>query len=99
MATTDASALQTFPELQHLIDLRAAGWTFVHLHDDHGQVRQINGVHEDPAGDHIDGVRVRDVTDAAAVRWARDGRILWEKEGSLAEVVTGLLSLPGGELS
>lgn len=91
-AQADAEAVQAHPELQRLIDLRSAGWTFAHRFDGDGEVRQINGMHLWPDG-HVDGVRVRDAGDAAAVRWDPAGRVVWEKDGGLVEVVDGLLAL------
>ncbi|TKG58110.1 hypothetical protein FCN18_38420 [Prauserella endophytica] len=92
-AQVDAEAVQAYPQLQRLIDLREAGWTFVHRFTDAGELRQINGMYAWPDG-HVDGVRIRATTEAAAVRWNGAGRVLWEKDGGLVEVVDGLLALP-----
>lgn len=37
---------------------------------------------------------VRYTTDAAALRTDHDGGVVWQREGSLVEVVDGLLTLP-----
>ncbi|MBK1785155.1 hypothetical protein [Prauserella cavernicola] len=92
-AQIDREAVRAHPALQRLIDLRNAGWQFVHRFNDEGEVRQINGLRGWPDG-HVDGVRLRHADDAAAVRWDGAGQVVWQKDGGLAEVVDGLLSLP-----
>ncbi len=81
------------PELRRLEDLVQAGWRFEHQHDDEGHVQQINATRT--TGHYVDGLRVRDRSDAAGIRWNRaDGRVLWSREGSLTEVIDALLTLP-----
>ncbi|PXY21110.1 hypothetical protein [Prauserella muralis] len=97
MTSTDAAHVAAWPEVQHLIDLRDGGWSFAHKYGDNGEIRQINGKYVHPSG-HVDGLRVRERNDAAAVRWDGDGRVLWEHEGGVVDVVEGLLGLPNPEV-
>lgn len=86
------SSLAEFPELQRLVDLRDAGWQFFpHTRD--GQLVQIDGVRTWPGG-HADAIRVRYTTDAAALRTDPFGGVVWQLDGTLVEVVDGLLGLP-----
>lgn len=89
----DDDALAAFPELARLADLRDTGWSFTPAHDDAGDLLQLNGVREWPGG-HVDALRVRFVSDAAAIRCDQHGEVLWTFEGTLADVVDGLMALP-----
>jgi hypothetical protein len=90
---TERRALAAFPEIQHLLDLQAAGWSFIPVHDTEGELYQVNGVHT-WAGGYADALAVRYTTDAAALRCDHTGGVVWQREGTLAEVVNGLLTLP-----
>jgi hypothetical protein len=87
-----AAALAQFPELQRLIDLRDAGWLFLPTIAD-GEVIQVHGVRTWPEG-WADAVRVRYTTDAAGLRNDHTGGVTWQREGTLTEVVDGLIALP-----
>ena len=89
------AALAEFPELQHLIDLVNAGWVFLPSMID-GVVNELHGVRMWPGG-WADGVRVRGMADARALRSDFDGGLVWERSGSLAEVVDALITLPPPE--
>jgi hypothetical protein len=89
----DDEALAAFPELVRLAELRGAGWSFTPAHDDAGELIQLNGMREWPRG-HVDAVRVRFTSDAAAMRCDQHGDVLWTFEGTLAQVIDGLMSLP-----
>ncbi len=90
---TERAALAEFPEIQHLLDLRAAGWSFMPVWNADGELYQVNGVRTWPGG-YADALGVRYTTDAAALRCDHTGGVLWQREGTLAEVVDGLLTLP-----
>jgi hypothetical protein len=89
----DRAAVAAFPELQRLIDLRDAEWRFMPGMDAYGTLRQINGVRPWPNG-YADALRVQYATDAAGIRCDHTGGMLWQREGTLVEVVDGLLALP-----
>ncbi|SDY96935.1 hypothetical protein SAMN05421504_10854 [Amycolatopsis xylanica] len=86
-------AFVAYPELKRLARLRDVGWTFHPAHDDSGELVQVNGVRSWPGG-QADALRVRYTTDAAAMRCDPGGQVLWTAEGSLDDVVDGLLDLP-----
>ncbi len=90
---TERRALATFPEIQHLLDLQAAGWRFVPVCGADGELYQVNGVHTWPGG-YADALAVRYTSDAAALRCDHSGGVVWQRDGSLTEVVDGLLTLP-----
>lgn len=89
----DDDATAAFPELRRLEQLRDAGWSFTPARDDEGELLQLNGLRTWPGG-QADALRVRFTDDAAAIRFDEDGNALWTCEGTLAEVVDGLLALP-----
>jgi hypothetical protein len=82
--------------LRGLGDLRAAGWLFVPVTED-GAVVELRGLRTWPHG-WMDVLLLRDVSDAAGVRADPGGRIRWRREGSLSEVIDGLLVLPAPRL-
>lgn len=85
--------IRTDPELRRLAYLAENGWRFEHKLGADGEIRQING--QRYADRYVDGLRVRDRTDVAGIRWDRaDARVIWRREGRLAEVVDALLELP-----
>lgn len=87
-----AAALAEFPELQRLIDLRESGWLFFPTVADR-QVVEVRGVRTWPDG-WADALRIRYVTDAAGIRSDYTGAVTWEQEGTLTEVIDGLIALP-----
>lgn len=90
---TERKALAESPEIRYLLDLRAAGWSFMPVRDADGELYQLNGVRSWPGG-YADALGVRYTTDAAALRCDHTGGVVWQREGTLAEVVDGLLTLP-----
>ncbi len=91
-SSIEAAALAEFPELRRLIDLREAGWVFLPGFSG-GELIEVRGVRAWPDG-WADGMRVRYTTDAAALRLDQDGGAVWQREGTLCEVVDDLLTLP-----
>jgi hypothetical protein len=91
----DDAAIRAFPALAALIAIRDAGWAFVHRDAVGGVPTQVDGYRVWPGG-WIDAVRVRDEDDAMALRTDGDEPpgIVWERTGSLTQVVQELLSVP-----
>jgi hypothetical protein len=87
-------ALAAFPELRRLVDLLNAGWLFLPVHDHNGELVEVRGVRAWPGTGVADALMVRYATDAAALRADHIGGVLWQRDGSLAEVVDGLFTLP-----
>jgi hypothetical protein len=90
--TEHDAVLAEFPELQRLVELRNAGWIFLPTVVARCVV-QVHGVRTWPGG-WADALRVRYTTDAAGLRNDHTGGITWQLEGTLMEVVDGLLTLP-----
>jgi hypothetical protein len=91
---TVPDALAAYPELRRLADLLDAGSSFMPIQDRDGELVEVRGVRTWPDSGSADAVMVRYVTDAAALRTDHAGGVLWQREGTLAEVVDGLLALP-----
>jgi hypothetical protein len=83
-----------YPELGRLVELEAAGWSFIHRLDGDG-VDQVDAFREWPDG-WMDCLRVRSATDVMALRSAGGDppAMTWERTGDLAEVVDALIGLP-----
>lgn len=93
MTETDfTTALAEFPELRRLIDLCVAGWTLLPTVTG-GEVIEVHGVRTWPEG-WADAIRVRYTTDARGLRMDHTGGITWQREGTLVEVIDGLITLP-----
>ncbi|GAB2870846.1 hypothetical protein [Lentzea nigeriaca] len=96
---TDAQAVKLFPSLQHLILIREAGWKFLPVKNPGDPDAELDGARIWPAG-WRDCIRVRDETDALGLRIRVPAdkhtapSIVWERGGTLAEVVHELLTLP-----
>jgi len=88
----DRAAVAAFPELQRLIDLRDAPWTWLPGIRD-GDLVEVHGVRAWPGG-WADAIRIRYTTDATALRIDSTGGVVWSLEGTLAEVTDGLTDLP-----
>ena len=92
----DRAAVAAFPELARLIDLREAErqpWLWRADVTD-GEVVQINGFRVWPTYE-VDAIRVRSSTDANGLRTLSDELgIVWERSGTLVDVVDGLFTLP-----
>jgi hypothetical protein len=92
----NADALQRYPELQPLLSVREAGWTFRPIQDDGGELEGIAGSFS--RDQYTDAIFIFDQTDVSAARVRDDaygGGCVWSNEGSdLQEVVYELLGLP-----
>ncbi|GGM72421.1 hypothetical protein GCM10012275_48740 [Longimycelium tulufanense] len=91
---TDAAAVRAFPELRHLITLRDGGWRFLPAPHVGGVPVRIDGFREYPG--HWDAIRVESPVDVLGIRMTRENPpgLVWERTGSLGEVVTELALLP-----
>lgn len=79
-------------ELAGLARLRARGWVFLpQLVDD--EIDALRGFRAWPDG-WAEAILLRGTTDAAGARTDPDGGLVWYREGTLADVLDGLLSLP-----
>jgi hypothetical protein len=92
MSTVEDAALRAFPEIQCLIDLRDSGWAFLATELD-GEVIEVHGVRTWPGG-WADAIRVRYTTEAKGLRTDCAGGIVWGREGTLDDVLDGLIALP-----
>lgn len=96
VAITQEQALQRFPELQALIDVRNAGWTFRLIGNrETGLEGVVATYHQKQYTDAlwiydastVIGIRVLDETYGGGTVWSKD-------DGTLPEVVHELLGLP-----
>jgi hypothetical protein len=87
-----AAALAEFPQLQRLADLRDAGWAFFPTVLD-AQIVHIYGMRTWPEG-WADVICIRGTTDAAALRSDYTGSVTWQRDGTLTDVIDGLIALP-----
>jgi hypothetical protein len=92
-AAEDAAALAAYPELQRLIDLREAGWRFMPLTEG-GELVELRGLRTWSGTGCADALRVRYSTDARGLRVDHTGAVIWQRDGTLGDVVDGLISLP-----
>jgi hypothetical protein len=88
----ELAAVEAFPEIQRLIDLRQrGGWIFQPVRQ-HG-VDLLAGAREWPLG-WSDAIAIRDIRDAKAFRVDPAGGDVWTREGSLIYVIDELMELP-----
>lgn len=86
------------PALDRLRVLSQSGeWAFATRTDETGQLDDLVGVRV--RADYTDVIRVRSDTDAAALRMrnadgADPGGVVWSTDGTVTDVVDGLLALP-----
>ncbi len=92
---SDGAAVAAFPALAGVITLREANWSFVHLNVIRGVPTTVEGFRAWPGG-WIDAIRVLGDTEAMALRTdgAEPPGIVWEKTGTLADVIEALQALP-----
>lgn len=96
---TAEEAVRAFPALGNLLLLRQAGWQFLPVEEPDAGGSLLDGVRVWPQG-WRDCIRVKEETDALGLRMqiASDQHtgnvIVWERSGTLEEVVAGLLTLP-----
>jgi hypothetical protein len=87
-------AVRAYPVLAGLQAVIGAGWRFTEALDEQG-ITALKGVRHYPhAPDFMDAIKIVDETDAFGFRAQHPDRMLWAKEGNLADVVDGLLNLP-----
>ncbi|MGC7102950.1 hypothetical protein ACPZ19_50530 [Amycolatopsis lurida] len=82
------------PEFDQLEILLARGWTFDPGFDDRGELERVKGIFIWRTDGVVDAVRIKGRGDAAAMRCNRAGELLWEREGTTADVLGDLLELP-----
>lgn len=94
-AITEADALACYPELHHVVTIREAGWRFQQLSvdEDSALVCYFNWPH------YIDAVWIFDRHHCLGIRSVDDapgapGGTVWLYEGSLADVIQEVLTLP-----
>lgn len=96
LSISEAEAVQRFPELQSLVDVRQAGWNFRPILDDNSSLVGISGSHS--VQRYTDAIYIFDRTNVTAARVVADeygGGCVWSKEGAdLQEVVYDILGLP-----
>jgi hypothetical protein len=90
-AIVDAS-VRRYPVLKGLVDLHLSGWIFTADMDDEGNISLVKGIRPWPHHYGADALRVRSETDAAAMRDQHG--LVWERTGTVSEVVDALLELP-----
>ena len=94
LSQAQLEAITRYPELQRLADLRAAGrWTFQPARLDEDVVL-IAGWRLWPPDAWSDAIAIHDLTNAKAFRCDPAGGQVWKCEGTLVEVINGLLALP-----
>lgn len=91
------AALAAYPDLQRLIDMRDAGWTFTLVDGSDGA--EVKGLYvwrttTKPWGDMV---QIRNIDDAAAVRLNPLREMVWGYEGTMSGAVNELLELPHPE--
>lgn len=101
MSAAKDTAIRAYPELAGLATLRAGGWLFLPCHDEDGQLTSLDGFRRWRGC--TDALRIRGQTDAVGIRVlgegaGRGGGLVWERSGSVAEVVDALLALPAPEM-
>jgi hypothetical protein len=89
----DAAALAAYPELQRLVDLRDVGWRFMPVSED-GELVELRGLRTWPDAGCADALRVRYSTEARGLRVDHAGTVVWQRDGTLGDVVEGLIGLP-----
>lgn len=95
MAISGADAVRRYPSLSGLVTIRRAGWRFLPVVMEDGWPDELDAVKVWPQG-WRDGIRVRSESDALGIRVRLNSppEIVWERGGTLVEVVGGLLCLP-----
>ncbi|MFC9251222.1 hypothetical protein [Amycolatopsis thailandensis] len=91
--STEIEVLTAYPELRRLAELRDAGWLFMPTCDANGDVTKVTGLRPYPEG-VADALHVGSQTDAGALRMDHTGGLLWQRDGTVADVVGALLALP-----
>jgi hypothetical protein len=90
----DEAAVAAYPQLQRLIDMRAAGWRFSLV--SYESVTQVKGLYvwHTTSLSWGDMFQIRNINDAAAVRLNPMKEMVWKYEGDMAGAIDALLELP-----
>jgi hypothetical protein len=95
---TELATVVRYPEIQRLIDLKIERpqppWIF-QPHVIAGHVELLTGWRAWLVGGWTESIAIRDRGDAKAYRCDPAGGEVWDREGSLIEVIDGLIELPG----
>jgi len=99
LSPSEQEAVREFPAVRRLIDLHRARWRITPVISPEGVVSRVDGmrVWPDPEqldADWVDTIMVLSPTDAKGLRANPDGDVVWSLEGTLDDVVNGLLALP-----
>lgn len=87
-------ALRVYPVLAGLLAIIGAGWRFTETRDENG-ITALTGVHGYPHMPTVmDAIKIVDEHNAVGFRVQHPDRMLWHREGGLADVVDALLNLP-----
>lgn len=87
-------ALRVYPVLAGLLAIIGAGWRFTETRDEGGTtaLTGVRGYSHMP--NVIDAIKIVDEHGAVGFRVLHPDRMMWVREGGLADVVDGLLNLP-----
>ncbi|MPZ66555.1 MAG: hypothetical protein GEU83_13940 [Pseudonocardiaceae bacterium] len=94
---TAADTIRAYLELAQIYEFRDAGWHFLPIPDDNGQLGGFVGARHWPG--HTDALWIYDRTDTLAVRLLADapgarGGLVWQRSGALADTAAAILELP-----
>lgn len=99
---TAAEAVQLFPSLRHLLLLREAGWVFFPVEGPDTDGSVLDGAKVWPRG-WRDCIRMKDETDTLGLRMHvavdkhAENEIVWERSGTLEDLVAEFLAMPTPE--
>lgn len=93
LTTADRAALSVYPQLRRLVDLREGGGWFFQPVRVQGTLELLAGARMWPDG-WSEALAICGLGDARAFRCDPHSGIVWQREGSLIEVIDGLLELP-----
>lgn len=93
LTPADRAAIAVYPQLRGLVELRdRGGWLFQPVLVD-GELELVTGARAWPDG-WSDAIAIRDLGDAKAFRCDPTGGEVWKVEGTLTDVLDGLVDLP-----
>lgn len=103
MRAADVAAVRAFPELARLVKLREAGWRALWPRTEDrvsvllgGVPQRVEAVRDWGAG-WRDAISIRDRGDVLGIRCfvgVQPPELVWERTGSLTELIDALLGLP-----
>lgn len=82
------------PEFDQLAALLARDWEFSPYFGPSGELDRIAAARVWGTEGQVDALRIKSQTDAAAMRADAYGGLLWEKDGTVKDVLAALLELP-----